>query len=253
MLPITLPDSHWQTIYPFLKTCDGIYVGDEVKCRRFVEAVLWIARSGAPWRLLPPEYGKWNSLFKRFARWSDKQIWQKLFEHCAVEPDLEWLLLDSTIVRAHPCAAGALKKTGGQAVQALGRSRGGFSTKIHLIVDALGPPLDFVRTGGQTHDVTQAPTILAGQRSEYVIADKSYDSDALLELIEQQGSIPVIPARRNRTMPRWYDRDLYKERHAVECFVNKIKHFRHIFSRFDKLASRYLAFLQFVSALIWLR
>jgi transposase len=113
--------------------------------------------------------------------------------------------------------------------------------------------LDFVLTGGQVHDVTQAPTLLIGQRSEYVMADKSYDATALLELIEEQGAIPVIPARRNRTEPRWHDRDLCKERHAVECFVNKIKQYRHIFSRFDKLASRYLSFLHFVSALIWLR
>lgn len=111
MLPVTLPDSTWQTIYTFLKACSGIYVGREAECRRFVEAVLWVARSGAQWRLLPKEYGNWNSIYKRFARWSDKGIWQGLFEACADEPDREWLLLDSTIVRAHPCAAGALKKT----------------------------------------------------------------------------------------------------------------------------------------------
>lgn len=113
--------------------------------------------------------------------------------------------------------------------------------------------MDFVLTGGQTHDVTQAATLLVGQRSEYVIADKAYDADSVVELIEAQHAIPVIPTRSNRITPRWYDRDLYKERHAVECFVNKIKHYRHIFSRFDKLALRYLGFLQFVAALIWLR
>jgi transposase len=111
MLLITLPDSNWQTIYAFLKTCSGIYVGDEPETRCFVEAILWIARSGAQWRLLPKAYGNWNSIFKRFARWSDKQIWQQVFDHCAADPDREWLLLDSTIIRAHPCAAGALKKT----------------------------------------------------------------------------------------------------------------------------------------------
>ena len=110
MLPVTLPDAQWQMIHAFLKTCPGIYVGDELDCRRFVEGVLWVARSGAQWRLLPAAYGKWNSVYKRFARWSDKQIWQELFEHGADDPDREWLLLDSTIVRAHPCAAGALKK-----------------------------------------------------------------------------------------------------------------------------------------------
>jgi transposase len=146
-----------------------------------------------------------------------------------------------------------VKKNGGQAAQALGRSRGGFSTKIHVITDALGNPLDFVLTGGQVHDVTQAPTLLVGQRSEYVIADKRYDAASLFELIEGQGAVPVIPARKCRKAAPWHDAHLYRERHAVEGFVNKIKHFRHLFSRFDKLAGRYLGFLHFVSALIWLR
>ena len=82
--------------------------------------------------------------------------------------------------------------------QALGRSRGGFSTKIHIVVDALGNPLDFVLTAGQVHDVTQALALLQGRRTDYVIVGKGYDATALLELIEQLGAIPLIPARKNR-------------------------------------------------------
>ncbi len=148
---------------------------------------------------------------------------------------------------------GRSKKNGGQAQQALGRSRGGFSTKIHILVDALGNPLDFVLTGGQVNDITQGPVLVSGRESDYVITDKSYDAEDFIELIEAQGAIAVIPPRRNRKALRWYDPALYKERHAVECFVNKIKQFRHIFSRFDKLARQYLGFLHFVAALIWLR
>jgi transposase len=148
---------------------------------------------------------------------------------------------------------GRSKKNGGQAQQALGRSRGGFSTKVHILVDALGNPLDFVLTGGQANDITRGPTLVSGYESDYVIGDKSYDADPFIELIEAQGAIAVVPPRRNRKELRWYDRELYKERHAVECFVNKIKQYRHIFSRFDKLAQRYLAFLHFVATLIWLR
>jgi transposase len=111
MLPITLPDLTWQKIYGFLKTCSGIYVGNEDEIRRFLEAILWITRSGAQWRLLPPTYGNWNSVYQRFARWDACGIWAQLHRHFSSEPDLEWLVLDSTIIRAHPCAAGALKKT----------------------------------------------------------------------------------------------------------------------------------------------
>jgi transposase len=145
------------------------------------------------------------------------------------------------------------KKHGSPAAQALGRSRGGFGTKIHAKVDALGLPLDFILTGGQVHDVTQAPALLADVTCDFVIADKSYDADPLIGLIDDIGAIPVIPPRRNRTETRFYDAYLYQERHLIECFFNKIKHFRRIFSRFEKLSSRYLGFLRFVSALIWLR
>jgi transposase len=110
MSRLFLSDHEWQALYAILRTCGGVYVGEEDKCRRFVNAVLWLARSGAQWRLLPAAYGNWNSVYKRFARWSEKGIWQQLFSQCIGLPDREWLLLDSTTVRAHPCAAGSLKK-----------------------------------------------------------------------------------------------------------------------------------------------
>lgn len=145
------------------------------------------------------------------------------------------------------------EKNGGQAAQALGRSRGGFSTKVHTSVDALGNPLRFTLTAGQRHDITQAEALVIDLESEYVIADRSYDSDDFVQFIITNGAIPVIPPRSNRKDLREYDEYLYQERHLVECFINKIKHYRRIFSRFEKLDSRYLGFLHFAGALIWLR
>jgi transposase len=146
-----------------------------------------------------------------------------------------------------------VEKNGGQAAQALGRSRGGFSTKVHTSVDALGNPLRFRLTPGQRHDITQAEALVIDLESEYVIADRSYDSDDFVQFIITNGAIPVIPPRSNRKDLREYDAYLYQERHLVECFINKIKHYRRIFARFEKLDSRYLGFLHFAGALIWLR
>jgi transposase len=146
-----------------------------------------------------------------------------------------------------------LQKNGGQENQALGRSRGGFSTKIHACVDALGNPLRFLLTGGQRHDITQADDLIAAFNFERVIADRSYDADEFLSRIAENEAEAVIPPRKNRKEQREYDHHLYKERHLIECFFNKIKHYRRLFSRFEKLDQRHLGFLSFAGALIWLR
>ena len=107
------------------------------------------------------------------------------------------------------------KKNGGTENQALGRSRGGFSTKIHLTVDALGNPLRLLLTPGQRNDIVEAEALIIGYNSEYVIGDKGYDSHDFIEVIEANGATAVIPPRSNRTDQRTYDEHLYKERHLV--------------------------------------
>ena len=147
----------------------------------------------------------------------------------------------------------SVKKSGGQESQALGRSRGGFSTKIHIAVDGLGNPLRFILTAGQRHDSPQAAALIEGFEPQALIADKGYDADELIEAIAAKSIEAVIPPKKNRLKQREYDRHLYRERHLIECFINKIKHYRRVFSRFEKLSKNYLGFLSFVSALIWLR
>jgi transposase len=146
-----------------------------------------------------------------------------------------------------------VKKSGGQEAQALGRSRGGFSTKIHIAVDALGNPLRLLLTAGQRHDSPQAAALIEGYEPQVLIADKGYDSGPLIESVTAKGIEAVIPPKKNRLVQREYDRHLYRERHLVECFIGKIKHYRRVFSRFEKLSKNYLGFLSFVSALVWLR
>lgn len=150
------------------------------------------------------------------------------------------------LIRVQP----AHKKRG---EQALGRSRGGFSTKIHITVDGLGNPLRFRLTTGQHHDITQAQALLDGFDFDRLIADRGYTAEHFMEYLLERGIQAVIPPHQRAKVLSEYDEWLYRERHLVECFINKIKRFRRIFSRFEKLDISYLSFLQFVGVLIWLR
>lgn len=125
--------------------------------------------------------------------------------------------------------------------QAIGRSRGGLTTKIHEGVDALGNPIRLLLTGGQIADVTQGEALITGISSGTVTADKGCDSDALV-VIEKQGARANIPPRSNRNHKRGIDWHGYKARHLVECVFNRLKQFRRIATRYDKLACRFNAF-----------
>ncbi len=103
------PDE-WSKIYQFLLSEPHVYAGNESECRLFLEAVLWISRSGAQWRLLPEQYGNWNTVYKRFSRWEAKGVWERMFAYFTDEPDIENVSIDGSVVRAHSCAAGAKKK-----------------------------------------------------------------------------------------------------------------------------------------------
>jgi transposase len=113
MFFIIMNESVWDKVYQYLcgfKASREIYIKSESDCKRFVEAVFWMARSGSQWRLLPKEFGHWYATWKRFSKWADKGIWYKMFYYFQNDPDMEYVMVDSTILRAHACAA-VKKKT----------------------------------------------------------------------------------------------------------------------------------------------
>jgi transposase len=244
-----ITDEKWDTIKDLLPGKKGDPGATAKDNRLFVNALLWIAKTGAPWRDLPERFGKPNSVFQRFSRWCKTGVFQTIMEKLQ-DPDLGTLMLDSTIVRAHQHAAGAEGSSAEQ--EALGRSRGGFSTKIHVACDGLGKPVTLLLTPGQDHDVTQGPKLIANCKAKKVIADKGYDSDALIEQIKTQHAEPVIPPRANRTEDRAYDKDEYKKRNVIERFMNTIKQCRRVATRYEKTARNFLGFVTIASIFVLL-
>jgi len=242
-----LPDEQWNAIenlLPGKKGDPGVTAKDN---RLFVNAVFYVAKTGIPWRDLPERFGHWHRVFQRFNRWCKKGVFTRIFEVLR-DPDLEVLMLDSTVIRAHQHSAGQKHSTPAQ--EQLGRSRGGVSTKIHVAVDGLGKPSRIFLSPGQDHDVTKGPDLIQGAQAEKVIADRAYDSDKLIAQIEAQGATPVIPPREKRIEPRDYDREEYKKRNVAERFINVLKQCRRVATRYDKTARNFLGFVLFASTLV---
>ena len=123
---------------------------------------------------------------------------------------------------------------------------------MHVAVDALGNPLRIILSAGQIADIEQAAALIKEQPAEFIVADKGYDSDALVATITEQGSQAVIPPRSNRLNPRTFDRHIYKRRNLIERFFARIKQFRRIATRYDKLAKSFLSFIHLACAIVWL-
>ncbi len=226
----------------------GMY--DKPNLRHMVEGMLYRIRVGCPWRDLPAEFGCWNSIYQKFNRWSSKDKLMKIFKALIQQPDLEWAFIDGSIVKAYQHSAGASSEEN----QAIGKSRGGNTTKIHMAVDACGLPIDFEITGGEVHDCKIAPEFIKKLPfAEHTIADKGYDSEDVREAIRKKSSVPVIPRKRNSKIGNAdIDWGLYKYRHLVENLFARIKHFRALSTRFDKLKRNYVSVVAMACAFLWL-
>ncbi|WP_353044743.1 IS5 family transposase [Mesorhizobium sp. M1365] len=243
-----LTDFEWRVIEPLLPNKPrGVPRVDD---RRVLNGIFWVLRSGAPWRDLPERYGPRTTCYNRFVRWRRAGVWDRLMDAISAEHDGDIQMIDSTSIRAHQQAATA--KKGDQIVVSV--SRGGLTTKIHVVVDAQGLPRRLGLTAGQAHDSQIADRLLdhLGQRT-IVLADKAYDADRIRELIQEQGATPNIPAKSNRKWKPCFSKRLYRERNLIERFFSKLKHFRRVSTRYDKLADNFLAMVQLASMRLWLR
>jgi len=135
----------------------------------------------------------------------------------------------------------------------VGRSRGGLTTKVHMACDSLGRPVRLLIAAGQSHDILAVPALLEGQAPKAVLADRAYDANSLRRYLDRIGAQAVIPSTRSRKVPIPHDPIIYKLRNRVERCFNKLKHFRRFATRYDRIASHYLAFVHLAAIMLWLR
>jgi transposase len=241
----TYTDEQWARIHPLLPPCKGRPGGAH---RTFFNALLWMSRTGSPWRDLPSELGNWNVVYQRYAYWCKKGHFERSLQ-ALQQPDWEEVMIDSTCCKAHQSSAGARKTAGPQAI---GLTRGGLNTKIHALCDALGNPLRFVLTPGQQHDSKAAQGLLENLQAKALLADKAYDSNAIVQCAQDQGMQVIIPCKVNRKQQRALDKDRYKARHLVENLFQRMKVFRRVATRYDKLDERFLGFVHIAAIMKWL-
>ncbi|MGW3458000.1 IS5 family transposase [Streptomyces albidoflavus] len=270
-----LSDAEWEFVRPLLP--ESLRGRKRLDDRRVLNGIVWKFRTGTAWRDVPERYGPWATLHTRFRRWAADGTFDRMLRAAQAKADaagdVEWLVsVDSTVVRAHQHAAGARK--GGLRDPALGRSRGGLTSKIHLACDGRGRPLGFVVTGGNTNDCTRftavmetirVPRIGPGRpriRPDHVLGDKGYSSKAIRAWLRRRGIAHTIPERvdqvRNRARrgsrggrPPAFDRAAYKHRNVVERCFNRLKQWRGIATRYDKTAESYEAAVTLASLLMW--
>ncbi|UPZ34555.1 IS5 family transposase [Streptomyces sp. LRE541] len=249
--------------------------------RQVIDAIAFKFQTGTQWVHLPEKYGNWRGVYSRLRMWAVDGTWERVFTVLMAQADadenLNWAVsVDSTIVRAHQHAAGARKKgalVGEPDDHAIGRSRGGLSTKIHLAADGRCRPLAFVLTAGQAGDAPAFTDVMARlrvprrrgrprTRPDVVLADKAYSSRAIREHLRRRGIRAVIPApadqRRHRLRrgsrggrPPVFDRETYRQRNTVERCINRLKQWRGIATRYEKTATIYLAGLYIAGIFLW--
>lgn len=265
-----LTDDQYALLEPELPLNDGKTGHPFLPHRPLINGIFWRLHTGAPWPDIPERYGKWKTIYDRYIFWRRDGTWERIVKALQLKLDaqgsIDWEQwgLDGTIVRAHRAAAGAPKDGSDGADEpvnhALGRSVGGFSTKIHLLSDSNGVPLDATLTPGQTHESTQAETVLdhvaiprasgrIRRRPRRLAADRAYDVQRIRHWLRLRGICPVIPpkrrkGKRKRGRPVSYNQTHYRRRSSIEQCVGWLKECRAVATRYEKLALNYLGLVK---------
>ncbi|MGS5085535.1 IS5 family transposase [Hydrogenophaga sp. A37] len=215
-----------------------------------VNAILYVAEHGCKWRGLPKRFGNWHTIYTRMNRWTKAGVLDRMFEELqraqVVRIKIEAVSLDSTSIKVHPDGTGAPKKNGPQSI---GKSRGGWNTKIHMVAADARTAVTFSLSPGQAHDAPEGRRLLSSlgptSRPVHLLMDRAYEGNETRQLALDLGFIPVVPPMKTRIEPWEYDREMYKRRNEVERLFRRLKGYRRIFSRFEKLDLMFLGFISF--------
>ncbi len=261
-----LTDGVWERIAPLLP--ENGRRGKQWKDHRtVVNGILWKLRTGAPWRDLPERYGSWSTVYTRFRRWTLASVWQRIFAAVQRQADaagqVDWTVhfVDGTVIRAHQHAAGA--RGGDPATEALGKSQGGLSTKVHLRAEGRGKPMTLVLTQGQRHEATAFEQLMEQGAVKRVgrgrprlgpgrvVGDKGYSSRKIRQYLRRRGIRMTIPHQQNeRRGP--FARAVYRLRSLVERLINRLKQFRRVATRYEQRGVNYHGMLLLAAIKLWL-
>lgn len=259
-----LTDHEWNAIRRFLPAQNAKRRGRPWKSHRAViNGILWILKTGCPWRDLLEEFGNWKTVFNRFRRWTAEGLWPRILAALMRRLDARatvgrslWCV-DGTIIRAHRSAAGLRKQSPeNDAKTALGRSRGGYSTKLHVLTDDTGLILATTATPGQSHESTEFENLMqhselsihcVAKRPVAVAGDKAYSSTAIRNWLDQRKVKAIIPTRSNEAANWSFSKPCYRKRNIVERVIGWLKESRRIATRYDKTVESFLAFVQFAT------
>jgi transposase len=217
--------------------------------RIVVTAIWYVLRTGCPWRDVPERYGPWGSIYTRWRRWCASGLWPRLLQRLARRARGALRHLDCSHIKLHQDGA---NPPGGQAAQAIGRTKGGLNTKLAAVVDRHGRAVAVCLAPGPHHDLHAVEPLLPAVRQQRLVADKGFDADSFRERLRHQHTQCCIPPRRGRHQPARFHRGYYRCRHHVENFFARIKKYRRVGTRYDKLAATFLAFVLFAAVLDWL-
>jgi len=252
MTRTNLDDAQWMSLRLVIERIPHAWKRDEAALRHFVEAVLWILRTGAPWRDLPDELGHWPSVYHRFRRWSLRGWWELIFEHLrpAVPADGR-VLVDSTPCKAHRAASGAARSTA--EAESLGRSRGGICSKIHACTDGLGRIFRLIDSPGNHSDLRYARALISDVPACDAALDRGYVSTKLRADLAAQGCTVHTPPKKGMLNPPPWDKVIYARRHHIENVFSRLKDQARIALRRDKTRRSWVGFAYLAAVMINLR